>query len=104
MGKEAIQKAEEKAIEDLEQENNPVVITIARDFGAEGHEIGKMLSQELDLPFYDNEILVRASARAGATVDEVAAYDAKLSAELSAFLPDRIDARSTADKLFRRIV
>ena len=103
MGKEAIQKAEEKAIEDLEQENNPVVITIARDFGAEGHEIGKMLSQELDLPFYDNEILVRASARAGATVDEVAAYDAKLSAELSAFLPDRIDARSTADKLFRRV-
>lgn len=82
---------------------NPVVITIERDFGAEGHEIGKMLSQELDLPFYDNEVLVRASARAGAPVDEVAAYDARLTAEMSAFLPDRIDARSTADKLFQRV-
>ncbi len=28
----------------------PVVITIARDYGAEGHEIGKMLSMELGAP------------------------------------------------------
>ena len=36
----------------------PVVITIARDYGAEGHEIGKMLSMELGIPLYDNELLV----------------------------------------------
>ena len=98
--------ADATAAEELEAEvpaSNPVIITIERDFGAEGHEIGKMLSQELDLPFYDNEILVRASARAGAPVEEVAAYDARLAAELSAFLPDRIDARSAADKLFGRV-
>ena len=39
----------------------PVVIAIARDFGAEGHEIGKMLSVELGIPLYDNEVLVRAA-------------------------------------------
>lgn len=50
---------------DLENKKNPVVITIARDFGAEGHEIGRMLADELGIPLYDNELLVRASLRAG---------------------------------------
>lgn len=81
----------------------PVVITIARDFGAEGHEIGKMLSNELGIPLYDNELLVRASVRAGVTTDQIAAYDESLAAEVSAFLPDRVDARSAADKLFKQM-
>lgn len=81
----------------------PVVITIARDFGAEGHEIGKMLSTELGIPLYDNEILVRASMRAGVTTDQIAAYDESLAAEVAAFLPDRVDTRSAADKLFKQM-
>ena len=81
----------------------PVVITIARDFGAEGHEIGKMLSSELGILLYDNELLVRASLRAGVTTDQIAAYDESLAAEVSAFLPDRVDARSVADKLFKQM-
>ena len=84
-------------------ENYPVVITIARDFGAEGHEIGKMLSLELGIPFYDNEVLVRASERAGSSVADAAAYDERCAAELYAFLPDRVDARSAADKLFAHV-
>ena len=51
---------------DLENKKSPVVITIARDFGAEGHEIGRILANELGIPLYDNELLVRASLRAGA--------------------------------------
>ena len=81
----------------------PVVITIARDFGAEGHEIGKMLSCELGIPLYDNELLVRAAMRAGETVDKMAAYDERLAAESLAFLPDRVDARSLSDKLFQKM-
>ena len=79
----------------------PVVVTIARDFGAEGHEIGKMLSQELGIPLYDNEILVRSALRAGETVDKMAAYDERMAAETMAFLPDRVDARTVSDRLFR---
>lgn len=88
---------------DVIEENvgQPVVITIARDFGAEGHEIGKMLSIELGIPLYDNEILVRSAQRAGETVDKIAAYDEKLVADNLAFLPDRFDARSLGDKLFK---
>ena len=81
----------------------PVVITIARDFGAEGHEIGKMLSCELGIPLYDNEVLVRASQRSGAAMDVIAAYDERISAEMNAFLPDRVDSRTTGDKLFKLV-
>ena len=83
------------------QAGQPVVITIARDYGAEGHEIGKMLSTKLGLPLYDNELLVRSSLRSGESVDKMAAYDERMAAEFMAFLPDRVDSRSISDKLFR---
>lgn len=79
----------------------PVVITIARDYGAEGHEIGKMLSVELGIPLYDNELLVRSATRAGESLDKVAAYDERMAAEFMAFLPDRVDSRTLSDKLFK---
>ncbi len=66
---------------DLENKKNPVVITIARDFGAEGHEIGRMLADELGISLYDNELLVRASLRAGESLDKMAAYDERLAVE-----------------------
>lgn len=88
---------------DLENKKNPVVITIARDFGAEGHEIGRMLADELGIPMYDNELLVRASLRAGESLDKMAAYDERLAVENMAFLPDRYDARSYSDKLFQKM-
>lgn len=93
-----------KAVEvEAAEVDGPVVITIARDFGAEGHEIGKKLATELGIPLYDNELLVRASMRAGETVDKMAAYDESLAAENLAFLPDRYDARSYSDKLFQKM-
>lgn len=88
---------------DLENKKSPVVITIARDFGAEGHEIGRILANELGIPLYDNELLVRASLRAGESLDKMAAYDERLAVENMAFLPDRYDARSYSDKLFQKM-
>ena len=57
----------------------------ARDFGAEGHEIGRILANELGIPLYDNELLVRASLRAGESLDKMAAYDERLAVENMAF-------------------
>ncbi len=88
---------------DAERAGQPVVITIARDFGAEGHEIGKMLANELGIPLYDNELLVRSSMRAEESMDKMAAYDERLAAENLAFLPDQFDARTVADKLFEKM-
>lgn len=42
-----------------------VVITIARGYGSGGKTIGKMLSKELNIPFYDRELLYMASDESG---------------------------------------
>ncbi len=46
---------------------NPI-ITIGRQFGSGGHEIAKMLSKALSIPFYDKEIIVEAAKKSG--IDE----------------------------------
>ncbi len=41
------------------------IITISREFGSGGREIGKILSEQLDIPFYDKELLEIASKESG---------------------------------------
>ncbi len=41
------------------------IITISRQFGSGGREIGKSLAERLHVPFYDKEILIRAAQESG---------------------------------------
>lgn len=41
------------------------IITISREFGSGGREIGKTLANKLDIPFYDKELLELASKESG---------------------------------------
>ena len=41
------------------------IITIGREFGSGGHVIGKLLSEDLNIPFYDHELLDRAAKDSG---------------------------------------
>ena len=41
------------------------VITISRQYGSGGREIGKKLADQLGIPFYDNEIISRAAKETG---------------------------------------
>lgn len=41
------------------------VITISREYGSGGREIGEKLAKELGIPFYDNEIISRAAKESG---------------------------------------
>ncbi len=41
------------------------IITIGREYGSGGHEIGKELAEKLGIPFYDKEILTRAAKESG---------------------------------------
>lgn len=77
----------------------PVIVAVVRDFGAEGHEIARMVSEELGIPFYDNELLVRVATREGLVVDEVAAFDERPGSP-GAFLHDGTGL-TRADQLFR---
>lgn len=41
------------------------IITISRQYGSGGREIGEKLAKELGVPFYDNEIITRAAKESG---------------------------------------
>ena len=41
------------------------LITIGREFGSAGHEIGAMLAERLNIPCYDKELLKRAAKESG---------------------------------------
>lgn len=49
---------------------NPLpVITISREYGSGGREIGERLAKELDLPFYDKELIFMAAKESGLSED-----------------------------------
>lgn len=45
--------------------NNKTIITISRQFGSGGKEIGKKLAEQLGIPFYDKEIIELAAQESG---------------------------------------
>lgn len=55
-----------------------VVITIARQYGSGGRLIGKMLSEELGIPYYDRQLLQLASDDSGIHEKHFASADEKV--------------------------
>lgn len=53
------------------------VVTIGREFGSGGHEIGKRLAKDLGVAFYDTELLEMAVAKTGYHEDYVRSNDEK---------------------------
>ncbi len=58
------------------------VITIARGYGSGGRTIGKMLSKELGIPYYDRDLLRLASDDSGINEQLFAKADEKLKKSL----------------------
>lgn len=54
------------------------VITIARGYGSGGRTIGKMLSKDLGIPFYDREIIYMASEDSGINLELFGKLDEKV--------------------------
>lgn len=52
-------------------DNKNIIITINREFGSGGHEIGEKLAKELGLDFYDKEIICKAAENTGYHEDYV---------------------------------
>lgn len=81
--------------------NGNYVITIARQFGSLGREIGKKLAKELDIKYYDRELIEKASDQMGLPVSALANLDNKMSGTFQKMLyPLGISASSTQSKLF----
>ena len=54
------------------------VITIARGYGSGGRTIGKLLSKNLGIPFYDREIIYMASEDSGINLELFGKLDEKV--------------------------
>ncbi len=51
------------------------IICIGRQFGSGGHEIGKLISAKLNIPFYDKEIINEMVKESGYSKDLLDEYD-----------------------------
>ena len=51
------------------------IITIGRQFGSGGHEVGKRLSDRLGIPLYDRNMIQMAAEELGVTTDQAEAVD-----------------------------
>jgi cytidylate kinase len=60
---------------------NPV-ITIARQYGSEGHTIGEQLAKRLGVPFYDKELIDLAAQKSGYHPDALKRADEKAAGSL----------------------
>lgn len=70
-----------------------MIITIGRQFGSGGREIGRGLAEQFDIPFYDKELIVASAKKSGLSetmfenVDEQAANSLLYSLVLGAYAP-----------------
>lgn len=51
------------------------IITIGRQYGSAGHEIGEKLANALGIPFYDKNLLTRAAKESGYCEEMIKAHD-----------------------------
>ena len=51
------------------------IITIGREYGSGGRFIGKLLAERLNIAFYDNELLAKASEESGMSEEIFKTYD-----------------------------
>ena len=58
------------------------VITIGRQFGCGGRAICKRLSEELNIPFYDRELIEYAATKSGISPEVLEQYDEKATNSL----------------------
>lgn len=54
------------------------VITIGREYGSGGHEIGEMIAKEFGIPFYDNAMMEMVAKESGFSEQTVRDYDQRL--------------------------
>lgn len=54
------------------------IITIGRQFGSGGREIGKRLAEKLDIPLYDRELIEKAAEKLNLEVKDLRTADEKL--------------------------
>lgn len=51
------------------------LLTIEREFGSGGREVGKLVAKKAGIPYYDGELLIKETERRGVSLDLLKEYD-----------------------------
>lgn len=79
-----------------------VIITIGREFGGEGHEIGKVLAERLSINMYDKDLMALAAKKSGIAVEHLANADENIANRfLEPYLSNGFGNGNINDKLFQ---
>ena len=62
--------------------SRPLIITIGREYGSDGHDIGQVIAQKLNIPFYDKELIDMTAKDSGFSIDYVEESGEKKPSEL----------------------
>lgn len=82
--------------------SSKLIITIGREFGAEGHEIGKELAARLGFDLYDKDMLALAAKKSGIDINVLASSDESIMGHfLSPYLTIGRLSPSKGDQLFQ---
>lgn len=64
------------------EDDRKFVVTIAREYGSGGHEIGELVAQKLGISFYDTTLIDLSATEGGFTPEYVKAHEQKLANSL----------------------
>ena len=67
------------------------IITISREHGAGGHEIGQLLAKRLNVPFYDKEIALLSAQNSGLSAAYIAGIEDQTSLLYSLYLGTEVN-------------
>lgn len=56
-----------------------IVVTISREYGSGGREVGRLLAEQLNIPFYDKELLTYMAQNSGLDEELFKEIDSKIS-------------------------
>jgi hypothetical protein len=84
------------------QPQEPLIITLSRDYGARGEAIAEKLADCLRIPLYDHEILERVAAKAKVDAFKLEEQDETVSAGISTFLYSLLTGTAGEMQTYRR--
>lgn len=74
-----------------------LIVTIGRQFGSGGHEVGNLLAERLDIPLYDNNLVRMAAEKLGIREATARAVDeTTLNSFLSGYVLSPIEYKASA--------
>lgn len=67
------------------------IMTIGRQFGSGGHEVGKRLSDRLGVPLYDRNLIQMAAAKLGVSEDQAEKIDERILGDILTVSEEAVD-------------